>query len=886
MTIKDILKKGFIKPKKTPQSAIKEISVQLVAYGYQHISKVLAKLETHQEGLTEEEVARRLSVYGPNEISHKRPPSWYYLLLKNFKNPFIALIVGLGVISFFLKEYNSVLIIAFMVLVSVVMRFIQEYRSNEAAEKLKALVSTKATVIRNLDGKSKSSEIDIKYIVPGDIIHLSAGDMLPADVKIISAKGLYLSQSSLTGESLPVEKDERLKPKEDETNPIDMPDLCFAGTSVVNGTANAVVLHTGDKTYFGAMAQNILGARPLTSFDIGVNRVSWLLIRFIFVMAPFIFFINGFSKGDWFEAFLFAVSVAIGLTPEMLPMIVTANLARGAVKMSDNKVVVKRLNAIQNFGAMDVLCTDKTGTLTQDRIILEKHLDAEGKENEEVLFYGYLNSFYQTGLKNLLDIAVLEHTEIEERLRKEAAYKKVDEIPFDFTRRRMSVVIEKTPHEHLLICKGAVEEIFAHSTCVKRKEGIVPLEQAEKEKLEKIKKELNVDGLRVLAVAYKEVKEEAGKNYQVEDECDLIFLGYLAFLDPPKLSAKTALAKLSSYAVKVKVLTGDNELVTQKICKWVGLDVEGVILGSQVEKLSEEELKITVEKMTIFAKLTPLQKARVIASLKSNGHTVGFLGDGINDAPALCEADIGISVDTAVDIAKESADIIMLEKSLLFLGEGVLEGRRTFGNIIKYIKMALSSNFGNVFSIVGASLIFPFLPLLPVQLLLQNLLYDLSQVTIPFDNVDKEFLVKPRSWNPAGILKFVFFIGPISSIFDYVLFTVMWFVFAANTPENQSLFQSGWFIEGLLSQTLIVHMIRTQKIPFIQSRASAALLFTTLLVMLIGIYIPYSAIGASIGLVPLPGNYFYWLFSIVLSYCLLTQLVKVYFVKKYRYWLA
>lgn len=671
----------------------------------------------------------------------------------------------------------------------------------------------------------------------------------------------------------------------ESNNPLEMPNICFMGTNVLNGTAAAVIINTGNRTYFGSMAKCITGYRPLTSFDLGVNKVSWLLIQFIFIMVPIVFFINGFTKGDWFEAFLFSVSVAVGLTPEMLPMIVTTNLARGAVEMSRHKVVVKRLNAIQNFGAMDILCTDKTGTLTQDHVILEKYLDAEGEENDEVLNYAYLNSFHQTGLKNLLDVAVLEHKILEEELQLNKAYHKIDEIPFDFTRRRMSVVLEKTPDQHLLICKGAVEEVLSLCTQAKLNHSIAPLSAEELSKLDILKQELNEDGLRVLAIAYKEIPNGVHREYHVQDETELTFLGYLAFLDPPKHSTTKALASLNEYNVQVKILTGDNELVTQKICRWVHLPVEGVLTGSQLEAMSDEDLKIMIDKITIFAKLTPLQKSRVIKVLKSNGHTVGYLGDGINDAPALREADIGISVDTAVDIAKESADIIMLEKSLLFLVQGVIEGRKTFGNIIKYIKMALSSNFGNVFSVLGASALLPFLPMKAVQLLTQNLLYDLSQTAIPFDHVDTEFLQKPRKWEPGGIARFMLCIGPISSIFDYITFGVMWFVFAANNPENQALFQSGWFIEGLLSQTLIVHMIRTQKIPFFQSIASIPLLITTFLVMAIGIYIPYTFVGESIGLVPLPGNYFYWLFAILLSYCLLTQLVKGWFIKRFNYWL-
>ena len=884
---KNLLLRFFFRSTPNAVKLHQELCSQLLTYSRKPVSEVLQSLQTSAKGLNQSEVHDRLKQYGLNQISHEKPPAWYHLLLRNFTNPFVVLLIFLGAVSYFLGETDAVIIIACMVLLSVVMRFIQEYRSNKAAEKLKALVSTKATVLRwrDQDPEPKALEIDIKYLVPGDIIHLSAGDLVPADVMLVSAKELCLSQAALTGEAMPIEKDESFRNTKEDASALEMPNLCFMGTNVLSGCATAAILRTGDQTYFGCTAKSITGYRPATSFDLGVNKVSWLLINLMFVMVPAVLLINGFSKGNWFEAFLFSLSVAVGLTPELLPMIVTTNLAIGAVNMSRHKVIVKRLNAIQNFGAMDILCTDKTGTLTQDRIILEKYLNADGEENEEVLSYAYLNSFYQTGLKNLLDIAVLEHKNLEKELELNHAYRKIDELPFDFNRRRMSVILEKNPQTHLLICKGSTEEIFSICETVKTNGTISPFTEEIKSKLESLKNELNEDGMRVLAVGYKEIPNGKNKEYRLQEENQLTFLGFLAFLDPPKQSATMAIAHLNEYNVQVKVLTGDNELVTQKICNWVSLPIEGILTGSEIEKMNEEELKKAVEHITVFAKLNPLQKTQVIAALKSNGHIVGYLGDGINDAPALREADIGISVDTAVDIAKESADIIMLEKSLLFLGDGVLEGRKTFGNIIKYIKMAVSSNFGNVFSVLGASAIFPFLPMLPVQLLTQNLLYDFSQTAIPFDHVDKEFLFKPRKWDPRGIAKFMFFIGPISSLFDYATFAVMWFFFLANTPEKQALFQSGWFIEGLLSQTLIVHMIRTQKIPFLESIASLPLLLTTFIVMAVGIYIPYSYIGHSIGLVSLPGSYFYWLAAIILSYCLLTQLVKVWYIRRYHEWL-
>jgi P-type Mg2+ transporter len=875
------------KPSEEHQKRDQEISARLIAASHQSVEELFHTLKTSEKGLSQSEAQQRIERYGLNRIASQKPPSWSFLLFKNFANPFIVLVMILGIVSFFLKEYNAVYIIAFIVLLSVLMRFIQEYRSHQAAEKLKALVSTNATVLRSKKGEPepKYQEIAIKYLVPGDLIHLSAGDMVPADVRLLTAKELYVSQASLSGEALPVEKGERAPPKEERMNPLDSPNLCLHGTTILNGTAQALVLATGDQTYLGTMAKILLADRPLTSFDRGVNRVSWLLIQFICLMAPVVLLINGLSKGNWFEALLFSLSVAVGLTPEMLPMIVTANLARGAVKMARSQVIVKRLNSIQNFGAMDLLCTDKTGTLTENRIVLLKYLDVDGEKNPEILYYGYLNSFYQTGLKNLLDSAVLEQVSSEKREEFSKSYQKYDEIPFDFARRRMSVIIQKGPGSHLLICKGAVEEMLVICDRVRKNGSIQQIDAEMKSRLEKMKEELNRDGLRVLAVAYKELPEAEKREYRPEDERALIFFGYLAFFDPPKLSAAKALALLNTYAVQVKVMTGDNELVTEKICKELNLPIKGILTGPQIDALQDEELKARVEETTLFAKLTPLQKSRIIRTFKAMGHTVGYLGDGINDAPALREADIGISVDTAVDIAKESADIIMLEKSLLFLGEGVLEGRRTFANIMKYIKMTLSSNFGNVFSIVGASALLPFLPMLSIQILFQNMLYDLSQTLIPFDNVDPELLQKPRRWEPGGIAQFMVWIGPISSLFDYATFAVLWFLFSANTPAKQAFFQSGWFLEGLLSQVLIIHLIRTAKVPFLQSRASLPLLLSTLLIMGFGLSLPYTWMGASIGLIPLPSSYFPWLFLILISYCISTQWVKIYFIRRFHAWI-
>jgi Mg2+-importing ATPase len=873
--------------------------------------EALAALGASREGLTEDEANARLDRYGFNEVAHEKPPRWYVQLPLAFKNPFIILLIGLAVVSWLTGDAKATVIISTMVVISGALRFFQEFRSSQAAEKLKAMVTTTATISRKNSSReaaaeivreagvtlhpreSSRREISIKLLVPGDIVHLAAGDMVPADVRLLTSKDLFVSQAALTGEALPVEKYE---PSElgngkgaapqamPNANPLESPNLCFMGTNVVSGIATAVVVTTGSRTYFGSLARSVSGQRALTSFDRGVSAVSWLLIRFMAAMTPLVFLINGLTKGDWTEAFFFAVAVAVGLTPEMLPVIVTANLGRGAVTMSRRKVIVKNLNAIQNLGAMDVLCTDKTGTLTRDRIILERHLDIHGKTKEEVLRYGYLNSFYQTGLKNLLDISVLEHGELRHQLELEEDYRKVDEIPFDFARRRMTVVVEQERRQRLLICKGAVEELL--SICAKAESdvGVVPLDDAMRRQAKAVTRGLNEEGMRVLAVAYKKMTEPKFP-YSVADESDLTLAGFLAFLDPPKETAAEAIRALAQHGVEVKVLTGDNEVVTRKICRDVGIEVKQAVLGRDLERKSDAELEELAGRTTIFAKLSPTQKARVIKALQRQGHTVGFLGDGINDAPALREADVGVSVDTAVDIAKESADIILLEKSLLALEEGVIEGRRTFGNIIKYIKMGASSNFGNMFSVLGASALLPFLPMLPLQLLAQNLLYDLSQTAIPFDNVDAEYLARPRKWEVRDIGRFMLFIGPISSLFDYTTFALVWFVFHASAPEHQPLFQSGWFVEGLLSQTLIIHMIRTAKLPFIQSRAALPLLLLTATIMAVGIYIPFSPLAGYLGMSSLPTVYFFWLAVTLLAYSALTQAIKVLYIRKFKMWL-
>ena len=752
-------------------------------------NEIWRAFSSHPEGLNEGEVAQKIAQYGENQIPAQKPSPWWVHLWSCYRNPFNLLLTVLGIVSYSTEDLFAAAVIALMVGISTLLNFIQEARSTKAADALKAMVSNTATVLRvvNEQGESRWCELPIDQLVPGDIVKLSAGDMIPADLRIIQARDLFVAQASLTGESLPVEKVTRTRDPL-QTNPLECDTLCFMGTNVVSGSAQAIVFATGGGTWFGQLAGRVSEqeSEP-NAFQKGISRVSMLLIRFMLVMTPIVLLINGYTKGDWWEAALFALSVAVGLTPEMLPMIVTSTLARGAVKLSKQKVIVKHLDAIQNFGAMDILCTDKTGTLTQDKIVLENHTDVSGKVSERVLHTAWLNSHYQTGLKNLLDTAVLEGVELEPARGLAARWQKVDEIPFDFERRRMSVVVQEQDNVHQLICKGALQEILNVSTQVRYNGDIVPLDDTMLRRIRRVTDTLNRQGLRVVAVATKYLPAREG-DYQRADESDLILEGYIAFLDPPKETTAPALKALKASGITVKILTGDSELVAAKVCHEVGLDAGDVVIGSQVEALNDDELAELAKRTTLFARLAPLHKERIVTLLKREGHVVGFMGDGINDAPALRAADIGISVDGAVDIAREAADIILLEKSLMVLEEGVIEGRRTFANMLKYIKMTASSNFGNVFSVLVASAFLPFLPMLPLHLLIQNLLYDVSQVAIPFDNVDDEQIRKPQRWNPADLGRFMVFFGPISSIFDILTFCLMWWVFHANTPV--------WLVRG------------------------------------------------------------------------------------------
>ncbi|HWR28583.1 MAG TPA: magnesium-translocating P-type ATPase [Negativicutes bacterium] len=853
-----------------------QFSEELVQNSRIEPDKVLSTLNAGPNGLGSADAEKRLKQYGPNEIAREKQKPVLVRLLDNVKNPLVILLTLLGVVSYATGDLRATIVIMVMVLLGVVLRFYQEMRADNAAEKLKAMVSTKSTVVR--DGKD--IEVPLHNLVPGDIIRLAAGDMVPGDIRVLSAKDLFLNQSALTGESLPVEKVAAASPAEVE-NPLDLPNICFLGSNVESGSATAVVIHTGDQTYFGALAARIVGERELTSFDLGVNKFTWLMIRFIGVMVPAVFLINGLSKQDWVEAFLFAVAVAVGLTPEMLPMIVTVNLSKGALAMAEKKVIVKRLNSIQNIGAMDVLCTDKTGTITEGRIVLEKHMDVNGQESERVLQYGYMNSYYHTGLKNLMDEAILDYGHLEEDLKVKTDFRKIDEIPFDFKRRRMSVILEDKQNQHILICKGAVEEITSLSPTVEIDGKPVEIKPDYDARRKQLVQDLNANGFRVVAVAYKIMPagDSDEPHYEVGDEKDLTLLGYLAFLDPPKESAMEALKRLRDLKVEVKILTGDNDVVTTYICGKVGMPVEHILLGSQIEAMNDAQLSEAVGVTRIFAKLAPVQKERIVRTLQKNGNVVGFMGDGINDAPALKAADVGISVNSAVDIAKESSDIILMENNLLVLEQGVREGRKVFGNILKYIKMAASSNFGNMFSVVGASAFLPFLPMLPVQVLTNNLLYDFSQVPIPTDEVDAEWLIKPRKWEIGNLQRFIFFIGPISSIFDYATFFIMLYVF--DCWNNPALFHTGWFVESLFTQTLIIHVIRTNKIPFIQSRASRPMIIGSLVIVAFGAWLTVSPLADMLGFVPLPGLYWLLLAIMLVCYVLLTQVMKNWFIAKY-----
>ncbi|MDO5849033.1 MAG: magnesium-translocating P-type ATPase [Methanobrevibacter sp.] len=914
------LMKKEVQTKKSSENVTRRMREdEKINYAATHdVGEVLSNLNSDLNGLDTFGVDDSRDKYGDNKISYGEEQSLISKIADAFINPFTLVLLFLAGVSaltdmvfpFFELFGNTVgdfdcltvVIIVVMVCISGGLRFIQEQRSGNATEKLLSMITTICDVIRN----GKQEEIDLDDVVVGDIVKLSVGDIIPADMRILEAKDLFISQSSLTGESEPIEKVATVDTKHDAITEYN--NIAFMGSNVISGSAYGVVVAVGDNTLFGSMAAEVGKEHVETSFTKGINSVSWVLIRFMLIMVPVVFFINGFTKGDWLQAFLFAISIAVGLTPEMLPMIVTTCLAKGAVAMSKKKTIIKNLNSIQNFGAIDVLCTDKTGTLTQDKVILEYHLDVMGNDDDRVLRHAYLNSYFQTGYKNLMDKAIIEKTEEQENenpklLDLSEAYVKVDEIPFDFTRRRLSTVVKDKNGKTQMVTKGAVEEMLDICSSVEYNGKVEKLTEDLKEKVYNQVNKLSEEGFRVIALAQKNNPSPVGE-FSVDDECDMILMGYLAFLDPPKESTEEAIKALKEYGVVTKILTGDNEKVTRTICKKVGMEVRNMVVGSEIDALTDEELAEIAQETDVFAKLTPDQKSRVVTVLREAGHVVGYMGDGINDATAMKASDIGISVDTAVDVAKESADVILLEKDLMVLEEGIIEGRKTYANMIKYIKMTASSNFGNMFSVLAASALLPFLPMLSIQIILLNLIYDLSCTAMPWDNVDKEFLQIPRKWNASSIGKFMIWIGPTSSIFDFTTYIFMYFVFCpifvsngilfTDLPAHFSgaelarvsalyiaMFQAGWFVESMWSQTFVIHMLRTPKLPFIQSRASLPVTVLTFTGIIALTLIPFTPFGVALGMTALPMSYFIYLIPCILLYMLLATSLKKAFIRHY-----
>ena len=853
---------------------------RLIAMCVTSVPSALTQLESSATGLSADEARRRLATYGRNEPAHRRQRRFWSELVSRLTSPLVVLLVVIATVSAAIGQWASTVMVGIMILLSVGLSNVLDLRSSRAVDDLVKRVQPRALVLR--DGAEV--EVATAELVPGDVVVLRAGAVVAADLRLIAAHDFFVSESALTGESLPVEKTASPAP-EGTSAALGLGNACFMGTSVISGTAHGLVVNTGTQTVFGAITERLVAKREETAFDRGLAGFTWLMIRFIIVLVAAVFLIVGLTKGDWVEALLFGLSVAVGLTPEMLPTIVTVNLAKGALDLAKKKVIVRRLPSIQNFGAITILCTDKTGTLTEDRVILADHLDVLGRDSDEVLTLAYLNSSLQTGFHNVMDRAIIDHPH-----HQPSGYRLVDEIAFDFERRRMSVVVEDE-RDRKLICKGAVEEIYACCTHYLSEGSSVLLDDATRRSLSVEAESLNRDGYRVLGVAYRLVPRDQAR-FTVQDETDLVLAGYLAFRDPPKPDATEALARLAGAGVTIKVLTGDNALVARKVCQEVGLGITGLVTGDELARLGAAQLSRAVEDANVFVKVSPAQKEQIIAVLRGQRHVVGFMGDGINDAPALRAADVGISVDTAVDVAKESADIVLLEKSLLVLQDGMLEGRRVFANIVKYLRMGASSNFGNMFSVVGASFLLPFLPMQPVQILTNNLLYDFSQTGIPTDRVDDEFTERPLAWNITNVRRFMVVIGPISSVFDYATFALMWFFFGCSgyvdpsaTPAQReylaSLFQTGWFVESLFTQTLIVHIIRTRRIPFLQSRASTDMILTTLAIIAIGGWLPYSPYASALKLVPLPGLYWVWIAGFLATYAVLTHLVKTRFFHRY-----
>ncbi|WP_106396176.1 magnesium-translocating P-type ATPase [Enterococcus timonensis] len=838
------------------------------------------ELRTSNNGLTSEDAKKRLEEFGENKVQAQKPTPAILLFLSGFKDPFVLVLLLLIVVSSLTGDFEAATVMIVMVFLSVGISFWQAFKSQKASLALKELIENTASVKRD----NKIQEIPMEQIVPGDIVQLSTGDLIPADAILISTKDLFVNQSSLTGESMPVEKFvEANVSHETPANALDYQDLVFMGCDVLSGIGEAIILKTGPRTFFGDVAKSAMEKRGNTNFDRGLNQVSKLLLKMVAILFPIVFLLNGFTKGDWSQAFFFAIAVAVGLTPEMLPMIVTSNLAKGSQTMAKEKVIVKELAAIQNLGAMDVLCTDKTGTITEDRVVLVEHVDPLGKTDLTVADYAYLNSHFQTGWKNLMDKAVLNYFDEKKRTPAEENFKKIDEIPFDFSRRRLTVVIENEQHQ-LMITKGAVEEMLEVTGFAKVNGEIQPITPELLTQMTNVNQQMNEKGMRVIAVAIKE-NVHTNPTYSASDESAMILVGFVGFLDPAKKSAKSAISDLQRHGVTVKVLTGDNPIVAKKVCLDVGIPVDRALTGADIDQMTAEELSQAVKDYHLFAKLNPMQKSQLIEVLQKNGSTVGYMGDGINDAPALRKADVGISVDTAADITKEASNIILLEKSLDVLEAGVLEGRKVFSNMMKYIKITISSNFGNVFSILVAAIFLPFLPMLSIQLLVQNLIYDLSQLLIPFDHVDKEELAKPVKWELTGLVKFTLTIGPVSSIFDLLTFAVMWFVFSANTVGEQALFQTGWFMIGITTQTLVFHIVRTKKLPFLKSIASLPVLLGSVGAIGLAFILVLTPLGTFIDFTSLPTNYWPWYFLIVLSYLVVTELAKRLYIKMEGGWL-
>ena len=886
---------------------MKTVKERLVAALQLPVKETLVFYKSSFRGLTEEQVEENRDLYGENIITKGQEDSILKKIYESIINPFTVILLVIALVSLVTNVWlakpgeedpTTSIIIVVLVLISGGIRFVQELRSDRAASNLSRLIVNTATVIR----EGAEQELPIDELVVGDIIKLSAGDMIPADVLLLDSRDFFVQQSGLTGESDAVEK--VCLAKSDGQNLdslLETESLAFMGTNVISGRATALVLVVGDETMMGAIEQTLNTYDEPTSFEREMNSISWLLIRLMLVMVPVVFFINGLTDGDWLEAGVFALSVGVGLTPEMLPMIITASLAKGSIIMAQEKVVIKKLNAIQDLGAIDILCTDKTGTLTQDEIVLEYPLDIHGDLDLAVLRRAFLNSYYQTGLKNLMDRAIINRTEKEAEKHEivrnlDQTFKKIDELPFDFERRRMSVIVKDDEDVISMVTKGALEEMLAISSHVEYKKRITELTEEIRQEILAEVAQLNEQGLRVLGVSYKSDLEE-DYDYEVKDESNMILTGYLAFLDPPKSSATPAIETLAEYGVATKILTGDNDKVTQAVCEKVGLDVDNILLGVEVDALSDEELSQAVEHTTVFAKLSPDQKARIILQLKANGHKVGYMGDGINDAPSMKVADVGISVDTAVDIAKETADVVLLDKDLMVLEKGLVEGRKVYANMTKYIKMTVSSNFGNIFSLLFASIFLPFLPMAPVHLIVLNLVYDLSCIALPFDNVDSEFLKKPRIWSANSITRFMAWIGPISSIFDVLTYLLLYFIivpmitggnYQAGSGQAETfitLFQTGWFVESIWTQTMVIYMLRSPKLPFVQSRPALSVIVTTMAAALFVTSLPYSLFASVLKTAPLNGTYFLFLLLIIALYMVSVTLVKHLYIKRYREWL-